>query len=425
MKVSGLKNSNLFNMKKSNNIHNPILRYILKYTSLLTTSSFLLLFSLATSSCTKEVETVSLGQESVQEDVGVTVESYELAYLQVDSDKGTSFTKEPVFLLRIKIKNGGQEQITYQPRHQLTGGNSSQIPLLFVDSGTPEDLPNISGIQLEMGTQIFGQTTDQKVLSNGDEIQDFYIFSLPPEGASKLVFTFPGDMVGRKQLYRFGIDYQQTEPTRPTIYPMKTPAPIGIITVEITNAELKWVSSKDSKAGQGYLDKPLFVVEYSIKNNGPDKLQYSPQHANLTNPNAPTLKNANGTALYPRAIIPVTSEVYTQRKLQVDLLKPPITDQVFFIPPPSDVKELIFSFSAMSIGIPGMAQFKIPYSWKEVPKPWDLTSTKKPDPPKPDPESTAPKTETTPKTEEAPKIENTSKTEETPKKTDTPITQPK
>ena len=346
-----------------------------------------LLFTLVgLTACDKEEVVAGINEELRLDNAGVTVTKYETAFIQLDGEAGTVFSSEPVLILQVVIKNHGPNQLTYVPRHEVSSGGQDTIPLLFIDPGDEPDAQpiNIEGIHVEPGFKVAGQMTKPLTLEAGEEITDRYLFRIPPDDTDKLMFTFPGQMVSVARFFKFRFSYEPTEVQKPRIYDWTETASLDGIDIKITDAEVMWVKMSDKVKGDVYLKDPVLVIRFTLKNTGDTDVRYHPKHTDPVGQNIITLRDDGGT-FYPRTRIPDTSQLAGQVRSEV-FIRPnqTLNDMVLFIRPPASIKEIIISFPGQLFREAGLVQFKIPFIWKDPPKPEDLTG------PKPKPEPAAP-----------------------------------
>ena len=122
-----------------------------------------------------------------------------------------AYTEKPVLALKMSIKNKGKNAVGYDPSH------TNEIPGINLNLATHP----LKRIKLPVGIIGKGQVKGAITIDKGDEISDVYFFERP-ESDGKLDFTLSGHIFGVNGIYRFSLNYKQTEPPKPDLEPYKT-----------------------------------------------------------------------------------------------------------------------------------------------------------------------------------------------------------
>ena len=326
------------------------------------------------SGCEKP-QVTSLGTPATAGGVTLTVGEYDIRIMELHEGDETFGYPLPMLVIPVTIKNEGPDAFTYVPSHQTQQMSEATTPLLYADPGPEAELPPeskvpINGVFLERGAPN-DQVKTATAIPAGESITDLFLFEVPPESTTSLIFSLPPVMHRGKLPVLVRVPYEAKAPTGPKIHEMGAPIAFDGISLTIKSAKLEYVKTKDNQ-GDGYSSEPLLRIAYTIENKSEEEVLYDPAHRALNSPGA----KLHGRKEYNRVRFPANVEVLGQVEGQVKL-EPGgnAEDTVLF--------EVTVEFPASQFGRSGLARVSISFDPKKPDKPAEL-SKKDPAPQKSD-----------------------------------------
>ena len=153
------------------------------------------------------------------DDLMVTVTRASLEYVELVKNPPDSkplkypyaYTKQPVLVVALDIKNTGNKERNYQP------GHTSQVEgLSLTFDGSP-----LKRIKLDSKAWAKGQLKGSKSIVAGESLSDIFLFE-PPASSGTLNLSISGHIFGvTSGIYKFALDYQKSEPPKPDFEPWK------------------------------------------------------------------------------------------------------------------------------------------------------------------------------------------------------------
>lgn len=304
--------------------------------------------------------------------VEFSVGDYDVRYLEISEGEQTFEYPRPVLILPITVKNVGEGSLVYSPNHSSQQMTETTTPLLYLDPGADATLPPeskslINGVVLEKGTPVgqAGSTT----LEKGQSVDDILLFEVPDQ-ALDLVLSLPPAMHRDKLPVLFKWRFEPKEPAGPKVYAVGQSLEFNGVTFTLDGGELTYVKTNDSAQGEGFSTEALYKVDYTIKNDSEATIRYEPGHKAVGTRGAALF---TATDALKKVRFPGTTSVEGQLDRSTVDPGQEIKDFVLFEAPSSDVKTLSFEFPASVFGASGLARYELPFEFKEVPKPAELT----------------------------------------------------
>ncbi len=333
---------------------------------------------LAMTACEKPV-VVSAGKPAVAGGMQFEVSDYDVQLLEIHKGDESFEYSSPVLVLPVKITNQDGKPFNYSPTHSAPQMNESSTPLLYVDPGAEAELPpaqktTMKGVLLSKG-KFPGQLNEIKAVNKGESLTDYYLFELPPEGTSGLVFSVPPTWHRGKLPALIRIPYTAKKPKGPATYAKGEAIDFEGVTLTIDSLENTYIKTSDTAQGEGFSTNPLLKISYTIENNRDEEIVYEPNHR--------AVAGAKGARLFfsdegqPEAVKRIqfgpttTPDKQLTGKTSIASGKK-ITDYVLFEQPGEGVTELNLEFPASLFDATGLARVNLDYAHSTPPLPKEL-----------------------------------------------------
>lgn len=334
--------------------------------------------ALVTVGC-KEIPEGQAGTELRHGNLAVTVDGYELRYLDLQSETGAVVTtQDPVLVISLTVTNHGPAAIRYDTRDSTTHAQQALTPVLFVESGEDEDLTAANQIPMVgLGQYRYLDDPVSGPISIGSEetIRDLLLFEEPGEDAEALLLSLPPSMFGPDVELPavIRIPYAAPEPQRPPVHDVGEVVSTDGYTFRVDRYEVAFLPNSDRS---GFTERPVLAIHYTITNTGEEPLIYSPPHRRTTSDTAPSL--SDGSRHFERVSLPPGQYLQDQLR-EVQSLAPgeELRDFSVFERPPQDA-QLQYHFPAHNIGRNGLIRVRISYSYSDPPLPEELQEATSP-----------------------------------------------
>lgn len=295
----------------------------------------------------------------------------EVRYIELTAGAEVIQYPDPVLVVPLTVTNSGPDAFTYTPTHGLPQMSEATTPLLYADPGPeaslpPENKAPIPSVVLKKG-QMPGQMTQAKLLQAGEKVQDFLLFQLPPKNVTKLILSLPPTMHREKVPVLFRMGYTPQTPTGRKIHQVGEDIAVGDMSLKVSAHNTEYVKIKSGDK-EGFSNKPLFKISYTITNNSQAAASYDPPHKVQGDIATPRLSNASETFKRMKFDGSVRPEGQLDGKQVIEPGKS-VTDYALFEPPGPDAQEIVFEFPAVLFKGEGVARVAIPYAYKKPEKP--------------------------------------------------------
>lgn len=336
----------------------------------------LLLLSVTAGTSCKQAPEGPMGSEVVQGEVAVTVTSYELAHIDVQSASGiVRTTEEPVLLIHLTLTNRGTAAVRYDAGEATTTASQARTPVLFVDNGPDAELgPNVPLVTLSSNFYVPDPTREPTSVGAGQSVEDILIFQAPPAGTGALRLSLPPTMFGptAEMPVWVRIPYQVDEPGRPVVGTLQAQVAGDGFSFRVDRYEVAYLANADES---GYTDEPKLAVWYTVQNTTDQPLRYEPPFANSSGGVIPALIDritylSGAERSFPMAVLPpgqsLRGQVTESRTI------PPggsISDLVAFRRPDAETRELLFYFPGHTVGRTGQVRVGLSYGFSDPPLP--------------------------------------------------------
>jgi len=180
------------------------------------------------------IQPAALNEPMVIDGLSVKINSIGKDYPKLDQRNASkplkypfAYPKDPFLVMNVTIKNDNAAPLSYEPSHtaeaagiilELPGGNSLK--------------------RIRLDSTVIGkdQVIGKKTIKPGETINDVYFFEAP-SSSTPLNFNISGHIFGVRGMYRFALDYKDSNPEAPDLAPYKSEAATDAAAEEAGDAE--------------------------------------------------------------------------------------------------------------------------------------------------------------------------------------------
>lgn len=328
---------------------------------------------------------VDLGEPVTQGGVSVTLNGYELSYLELETSTGAELTNDPVLLLNIDVTNTSAAPLPYDLGWNAPATTQAQAPLLFMflgeDAASSVTAANeVSQVGFGDRTYLGDPVTELISIGPGETLSDVLVYRVPQDGTGRLVLSIPPSVFGPEISLPGYIAFGYTPPTVQVPTPSSVEEAINgdTFTFMLTSTYFGWVDAEHIHGGVGYGSGALFQLFFEVTNTSDQPITYTPIALTTSPLDLPELNGSMG-------VIPLAqfgSDVIFEGRLSEETIIPPsetISDHYLFMPPTSE-GTLHLTVPGKRLGGSGLVRVDIPFTMVTPPEPEDLTLPPTPTP---------------------------------------------
>ncbi len=335
-------------------------------------------FALAGAACEEPIVS-DMSSPATAGGIQFEVVKYDVEYLELTEGEEVFEYPDPVLTISVEVTNTGEKPLTYSPTHSAQQMSETSTPLLYPDPGPEAKLPPLTknpipGVYLEEG-KLDGQVTKTQTVEPGASVSDIFVFEVPDAKSADLIFSIPPSMHRANVPVLFRIPYEYKKPKGPTVYGVGDSVEVGPVAFSVESAEAEWVKTEDTAQGKGFSSEPLFRVNYEIKNNGKEPVEYEPTHRDVKGTRGASLFSSEGT--YSRVRLPPTTTAVGQVQKDTELAAgDSVKDFALFELPDEGAEMVTYEYPASQFGQNGLIRVQIPYEHSVPDKPEEIKKDK-------------------------------------------------
>lgn len=304
---------------------------------------------------------------------------YHLRYLVLtDSDGQVVEYPAPVLAIELTMTNTGEDDFDYDPTHSDSATSERSTPLLYpAPEGEGDEIDweqfsprPIEGVLLHRA-QWDQQQQESVTLSPGDSVTDYFLFQVPGEDQSDLVFSVPPSMHRGELPVMLRFDYVPTQPEGPTLYEVGDEIDFDGVYFTVTSVEQTYVKVEDASQGEGYSSEPVLKVSYTLRNESGETITFDPAHRNISGDQGAVLDSQ--AVDFRRFLFPSTARPENQQRGRVDVEPGETIEDFTAFERPREAADLVtFILPASHFDRSGRVRVGFSYTPEEVELPEEL-----------------------------------------------------
>lgn len=329
--------------------------------------------ALGLSACAKPIE-VGPQEPMQQGNASVTVASYELVYVDLESPTGAVAMNRPVLKVELDVQAIGEVPVSWNPGFESAGATQAQNVLLFRASSWADGLNpsnNVGAVSTSGYRYLDDPVTEPVEIAPGTTVRDVLLFSAPPSSTTGLVLSIPPQVFGPEEKLPgyIRLPFSGGEAEALPVAALNEAYEGREFTFTVTGADVVYAKMKDPESKDAISRDPLLRIAFQVKNTGDAPMNYTPTVLS-SGIDFPALTDQND-ALQNRAIFVAGVEIEGQHR-EVQTIAPGATirDAIYFDRPPRSVETLKLLYPGRRLGGSGLVRVEFPYTWAdpEVPE---------------------------------------------------------
>lgn len=335
-------------------------------------------FVMLLAACEKPT-TATVGEAAEAGGIRFEVQDYSIRYLELSGDGNTYEYPRPVLIIPVRMENVGQDDFIYNPTAKAPQMTESSTPLLYPAPAAGADVSKhvkvpVNGVFLDKGT-LAEQLTERRTLKPGESLTDAFLFEVPEASATGFIFSLPATMHRGELPVMFNMAYQPRQPEGPPVHEVGEAIKTASADVTIDSAEITYVKITDTNQGPGFSSEPLLKISYTIKNTSDEAVLYDPGHRDLAGRRGAALYSSNRE--FNRVRFSANSKVEGQTDGTASIAPgQSVKDFVLFEVPNKGVDVVMLEIPARMVSDTGLIRVNLPFQYKEIEKPKEMTTPK-------------------------------------------------